>query len=109
MLSNQKLNRIVTELFIRSRKLNIYLAFITQAYFTIIKNIRLNSTHYYIMKTQQNAFNHSSDINFKDFMNFYMYYKNKKCTTKPCSFLLNDTNFESDNPFLFRKNLLEQI
>ena len=44
-LSNKKLNPIVTELFIRGRKLNISLVFITQSYFTIPKNIRLNSTH----------------------------------------------------------------
>ena len=62
-LSNKKLNPIVTELFIRGRKLKIYLAFITQSYFSVPKNIRLNYTHYFIMKTpnkrelQQIAFN----------------------------------------------------
>ena len=49
MLSNEKLNPIVTELFIRGRKLNISLAFITQFYFAATKYIRLNSTHYFIM------------------------------------------------------------
>ena len=77
MLSNKKLNPIVTELFIRGRKLNISLVFITQSYFAVPKNIRLNSTHYFIMKIpnkqelQQIAFNHSSDIEFQDFMNLY--------------------------------------
>ena len=62
-LSNKKLNPIVTELFIRGRKLKIYLAFITLSYFSVPKNIRLNYTHYFIMKTpnkrelQQIAFN----------------------------------------------------
>ena len=46
----KKLNPIVTELLIRGRKLNIFLAFITQSYFPVSKNIRLNSTHYFIMK-----------------------------------------------------------
>ena len=46
MLSNKELNPIVTELFIRSRKLNISLVFITQSYFDVTKNIRINSTHY---------------------------------------------------------------
>ena len=46
----KKLNPIVTELFIRGRKLNIYLAFITQSYFHLPKNIRVNSTHYFILK-----------------------------------------------------------
>ena len=50
MLSNKKLNPIVTELFIRGRKLNISLVFITESYFAVPKNIRLNSTHYFIMK-----------------------------------------------------------
>ena len=50
MLSNKKLNPIVTELFIRGRKLNIYLAFITQSYFAVPKNIRLNCKHYFILK-----------------------------------------------------------
>ena len=46
MLSNKKLNKIVTELFIRGRKLNISIVFITQSYFAVPKNLRLNSTHY---------------------------------------------------------------
>ena len=50
MLSNKKLNPIVTELFIRGRKLNFYLVFITQSYFAVSKNVRLNSTHYFVMK-----------------------------------------------------------
>ena len=50
MLSNKKLNPIVTELFIIGRKLNISLVFITQSYFALPKNIRLNSTHCFIMK-----------------------------------------------------------
>ena len=68
MSSNKKRNPIVTELFIRDRKLNISLVFITQSYFAVPKCIRLNSTHYLIIKIrnkqelQQVAFNHSSDI-----------------------------------------------
>ena len=50
MLSNKKSNPIVTKLFIRGRKLNIYLVFITQFYFAVPKNIRLNSTNYFVMK-----------------------------------------------------------
>ena len=51
MLSNKKLNPIVTELFIRGRKLNISLVLFTQSYFAIPKSIRLNSTHYFDFKT----------------------------------------------------------
>ena len=51
MINNKKLNSIVTELFVRGRKLNISLVFITQSYFKIPKEVRLNSTHFFIMKT----------------------------------------------------------
>ena len=77
MINNNKLNPIVMELFIRCRKLNISIVFITQSYFKVPKNVRLNSTHFFIMKIpnkrelQQIALNHSSDINIKDFMNIY--------------------------------------
>ena len=107
MINNNKLNRVVTELFIRGRKLNIYIVFITQSYFKVPKNARLNSTHFFIMKIpnkrelQQTALNHSSDIDFKDFMNIY-----KKYTTEPYSFLVNDTTLPSDDPLRFRKNFL---
>ena len=110
IVSNKQPNPIVTELFIRGRKLKISLVFITQFYFAVPKNIRLNSTHYFIMKIpnkrelQQIAFNHSSDIDFKDFMNLY-----KKCTAKPYSFLVIDSSLASDNLLRFRKNLVERI
>ena len=50
MISNKKLNPTVTELLIRGRKLNFLLVFITKSYFAVPKNIRLNSTHYFVMK-----------------------------------------------------------
>ena len=53
---------------------------------------------------QQIAFNHSSDIDFQDFMNLY-----KKCTAKPYSFLVIDTTLASDNYLRFRNNILETI
>ena len=107
MFRNKKLNPVVTELFIRSRKLNISLVFIAQSYFALLKEIKLDSVHYVIMKIpnkQEIAFNHSSDIDFKDFMNLY-----KKCTTKPYYYLVIDTTFASDNPSRFRMNLSERI
>ena len=90
--ANKKLNPINTELFLRGRKLNISLAFISQSYFRIPKTIRLNATHYFIMKItnkkelQQIASKHSSDIGLKDFMKLY-----KEYTKEPDSFLVNDT------------------
>ena len=110
MLSNKKGNPIVTKLFIRGRKLSISPVFITQFYFAVLKNIRINSTLYFLWKfqkkreLQQIAYNHSSDKDFKDFRKLY-----KKCTAKPYSFLVVDTTLASDNPLGFRKNLWERI
>ena len=83
ILNSKKRNPRVTELFIRGRKPNISLIFITQFYFAVPNNTRLNSRLYFIkeipnkQELQQIAFNHSPDIQFKDFMSFY-----KKCTGK---------------------------
>ena len=110
MIHNKKLNSIVTELFIRWRKSNIYLVFITQSYFKIPKEVTLNTSHSFIAKIpnerelQQIAINRSSDINTKDFANIY-----RKCTAEPYSFFVNDTTLGSDNPLRFRKNLSEHI
>ena len=106
IINNKKLNSIVTELFIRGRKLNISLVFITQSYFKVPKDVRLNSTHFFIMKIpnkrelQQIALNHSSDISTKGFIKIY-----GKCTAEPYSFLINDATLASDNPLRFRKHL----
>ena len=108
MESNEKLSPIVTELSLRGRKLNISLAFISQSYFKVSKTIRLNATHYFIMKIpnkrelQQIASNHSSEIDFKDFMKLY-----KEYTKESYSFLVNDTTLSSDNSLGFGKNLLK--
>ena len=89
MISNKKLNPVVIELFIRGRKRNIYIVFVTQSYFKVPKDVRKNSTHFFIMKIrnkrelQQIALNHASDIDFKDFMKIY-----KKCTTEAYSFFV---------------------
>ena len=106
MINNKKLNLIVTDLFIRGRKLNVSLVFITQSYFKVPKDVRLNTAHFFIMKIpnkrelQQIALNHSSDVDYKDFIKIY-----KKCTDEPYSFLVNDTTLASDDPLRFRKNL----
>ena len=50
MINNKKVNSMITELFIRGRKLNISLVFITQSYFKVPKDVRLNSTHFFVMK-----------------------------------------------------------
>ena len=108
MINNKKLNPVETELFIRGRKLNISIVFITQSYLKVPKDVRLNSTHFFITripnkrKLQQIALNHLSDINFNDFIKIY-----KKCTAELYSFLVNDTTLPSDDPLRFRKNLLK--
>ena len=73
IMTNKKFQAIIKELFIRCRKLNISLVFITQSYFSVPKNVRLNSTHFFIMKIndkrelQNIAINHSADIIVKIF------------------------------------------
>ena len=89
---NKKLSPIVPKLFLRGRKLNISRFFISQSYFKVLKTIRLNAIHYFIMKIpkerelQQIATNHSSDIDCTDFMKPY-----KGFTKEPSSFFTNDT------------------
>ena len=106
MIENKKLNSIVTELFIRGRKINISFVFIVKSYFKVPKDVRLNTTHFFIMKIsnerelKQIARDHSSDINSKDFITIY-----KKYTAKPYCFLVNDTTLASDDPLQFRRNL----
>ena len=108
MIYNKKLNSIVTELFIRGRKLNISLVFITQSYFETPKYVRLDTTHIFISKIpnkrelQQIVINHSSDISTKDFIKIH-----KKFTAEPYSFLVNDTMLTSDNLLMFKKNLFD--
>ena len=98
----KKLNPIVTELFIRGRKLKLPLVFITQSYFAVPKDIRINFSHYLIIKIPNKQelhrfeSHHSSDIDFKDFINLY-----KKCTAKLYSFLVIDATLASDNPSRF--------
>ena len=84
MIINKKLNPVVTELFIRGKKLNISIAFSTQLYFKVPKDVRLIYTHFLIMKIpnkrelQQIDLNHSFDIDFKDFIKIY---KKMRCRT----------------------------
>ena len=80
ILTNEKFQDIIKELFLRCRKLNILLVFITQSHFSVPKDMTLNSTHYLIMKInnkkelQNITINHSSDIDYKDFMKIYRVY-----------------------------------
>ena len=93
-------------MFIRGRKLNISLVFITQSDFKVPKDVRLNTSHFFIAKIpnkrelQQIAIHHSSDINTKDFTNIYREY-----TVEPYSFLVIVTTLPSNNLLKFRKNL----
>ena len=103
MINNKKLNSII-KLFIRGRKLNISLVFITQSYFKVPKDVTLNSTRFFIMKIpnkrelQQIALNHSLDISSKYFI--------KTQKKHPYPFLVNDATLASDNPLRFRKIFL---
>ena len=105
IMSSKKFKAIIKELFIRSRKLNISIVFITQSYFRTPKDARLKSTHYVIMKIQSRkeleniAQENSGDIDFKDFLKIY-----KDYTSKPYSCMIIDTTVPSGNPMRFRNN-----
>ena len=81
--------------------------FITQSYFSVPKDVRLNSTHYLIMKISNKreleniARSHSADIDCKNFVKIY-----RECTKEPFSFLTLDTILPASDPLRFRENLL---
>ena len=110
IMTNKKFQAIIKELFIRCRKLNISLVFITQSYFSVAKDVRLNLTHYLIMKInnrkelQNITINHSADIDYKDFMKIY-----RECTKEPYNFLTIDTTLPASDPLRFRKNLFDSL
>ena len=110
IMANKKSQAINKELFVRCRKLNISLVFITQSYFYVPKDVRLNSTRYLIMKINSKrelkniAINHSADIDYKDFIKIY-----RECTKEPFNFLTIDTTLPASNPLRFRKNLFESL
>ena len=105
IMNNKRFQAIIKELFIRCRKLNISLLFITQSYFSVQNKVRLNSTHYLFFKVnnrrelQNIAINHSVNIDYKDFLKIY-----RNCTKEPYSFLTIDTTLPADDPKRFRKN-----
>ena len=107
-MSNKTFQAIIKELFITCRKLNISHVFVTQSYFSVPKDVRLNSAHYLIMKInnrkklQNIAINHSADIDYKDFLKIYRW-----CTKTYFNFLTIDTTLLANNPLKFRKNLFD--
>ena len=106
MMTNKKFQAIIKELFIRCRKLNILLVFITQSYFSIPKDVRLNSKHHLIMKIdnkkelQNIAINYAAFIDYEDFVKIY-----RECIKEPYSFLTIDTALSASDILRFRKNL----
>ena len=107
IMTNKKFQAIVKELFIRCRKLNISLVFITQSYFSVPKDVRLNPIHYLIMKInskrelQNIAINHSADIDYSDFIKIY-----RECTKEPYNFLIVDTTLPASNSLRFKKKIV---
>ena len=100
VMSKKKAQQVLKELFIRCRKLNVSLCFLTQSYFSVPKDVRLNCTHYIILKLnnkselQNIANNHSADIDYKDFVKIY-----RNCTKEPYNFLTIDTAQTVDKRF----------
>ena len=108
IMRSEKFKAIVKELFMRCRKLNISIVFITQSYFRTPKEARLNITHYILMKMGNKrelksiAEENSGHLDFKDFLNIYNY-----CTKEPYSFMLVDTRPTAR--VTFQKNFDEPI
>ena len=100
----------IKELFITCRKLNISLVFITQSYFSVPKDARLNTTHYFIMKINNRielkniATDHSGDIDYNDFKKIY-----RKCTKEPYNVLTIDTTLPASDSLRFRKTFFEPL
>ena len=110
IMTNKRFQAIIKELFIRCRKLNISLVFLTQSYFSVPKELRLNSTHYLIMEInnkrelQNIAINDCADIDYQDFIKIY-----RECTREPYNFLARDTMLPASNHLRFRKNLFQSL
>ena len=109
IVTNKKFQAIIKELFIRCGKLNISLVFIMQSYFSVPKDVRLNSTNV-IMKInngkewQNIAINHSADIDYQDYMKIY-----RECIKEPYNFLTIDNMLPASDPLGFRKNLFDSL
>ena len=110
IITNKKFQSIMKELLIRCRKLNISLFFITQSYFSFPKAVRLNSSHYMIIKinnkrdVQNITINHSADIDYEDFIKIY-----RECIKESFNFLTIDTTLTSNNPLKFRKKFFDTL
>ena len=108
IMRSEKFKAIVKELFIRCRKLNISIVFITQSYFRTPKDVRLNGTHYILMKIGKKKElksiieENSGHLHFKDFLKIYNY-----CANEPYSFMMVDTR--STARVIFKKNFNEPV
>ena len=103
MINNKKLNSILTEYFMRGGKLNISLVFITQSYFKVPKEVRLNSTHFFIMKIPNKRKFHQIPLNHS--LTLKALLRSKKNVLLKNSLLVNDATLASDNPLRFKKNI----
>ena len=108
IMRSEKFKAIVKELFIKCRKLNISIVFITHSYFRTPKDARLNSTHYILMKIGNRkelksiAEKNSGHLDFKDFLKIYNY-----CSKEPYSFMM--VNTRPTARVTFKKNFDESI
>ena len=105
---NKNFKQIIKELFYRARKINVSIVFITQSYFRALKDARLNSTHYILMKIGNKkelksiAEEKSGNLDYKDFLKMYNY-----CTREPYLFMTIDARPTATIPF--RKNFDESL
>ena len=107
-MTNKKFEFIIKELFIRCRKLNISLVFITQSYFSVPKDVRLKSTHYLIIKINNKKElrniedTHSTNIDYQDFIKIC-----RECIKEPYNVSTRDTTLLDSDSLRFRKSLFD--
>ena len=108
---NKNFKRIIKELFHRARKINVSIVFVVQSYFRALKDARLNSRHYILMKINNKkelkriAEETSGHLDYKDFLKIYNY-----CTREPYSFMMIDVRPTTTIPFkktLIRKTFIK--
>ena len=105
---NTDFKKIIKKVFFMGRKINVSIVFITQSYFRALKDARLNSTHYILVKISNKkelrkiAEEKSGHLGYKDFLKIYNY-----CTREPYSFMMIDARPTATIPF--KKNFDEPI
>ena len=108
IMTNKKFQTIIKELFIRCKKLNISLVFITQSYFYVPKDARLNTTHYFIMKINNNRIKKYCNWSFcRHWLQRFLKHLLRMHKKTIFFFLIIDSTLPASDPLRCRKNLFD--